>query len=439
MRAAAFMIAILGLPALLAGCPTPDGGDGTDTAPDAISGGDDATPVAGAEPSGAQRKVASRFEVDGLKLGRDAAQVLERYPADGELTMHPYWAEEGVTGVVAADRSDGSTAELENVYFLDGQLVGFARHLEQTEEAFTTEIEALSAIAGEPQASPPAWALETRFFDGFEEAVQEDFITYQHWGDEAARVIMMAMYNEQLGGSDYMLLHTEYFDECLSATAQAGEAEQPPAAQPPPPPPPPVSPLEDPELPSEPGLSGHYLLDGVRLGSAYDEVSRRYPDGGELATTEAWTEDGQTGMITATAADGTPRTESTVFLDGRLVGFSRVEPANAEQFGGTVDALTATFGKAAGEPPMWVQDSAFFADGGYQPAPPHITPWFWADEDSRTVLMALLDTDKGAVTTMLADADRYQPAMRLAMRAAMKKMMNEMQEQEQPPLTVPSL
>ncbi|GEM_PF-3832201 len=432
MQAKALLIAILGLPVLLAGCPAPDGSEGSDTAGTApgVTAGDDQ-----AAPPGAARRITSGFEVDGLRLGLDVSEVLGRYPADGELQTHPYWAEENVTGIVAADRPDGSTAILENVYFLAGQLVGFARHVEQSEEAFTTETDALSAVAGEPQTSPPAWALETPFFDGFEEAAQEEFITYKYWGDEPARVIMIAMYNSQLGGSDYMLLHTDLFDECLSAAADADEAGQPPAAQQPPPPPPGL-PTEDPEIPDEPGQSGFYRLDGVKLGSSYEEVSRRYPEDGELQTTEAWREDGETGMITATATDA-PRTESAVFHQGRLVGFSRVEPANAEQFGGMIDALTATFGKPASQPPTWVRESAFFADG-YQDAPPHITPRFWADEDSRTVLMALLDSEKGAATTMLADADRYQPAMQLAMRAAMRKMMNEMQQQEQPPLTVPT-
>lgn len=419
MRSTAFAVAALWLAAVISGCPAQDGGEeaGTATVQPAAAGGESADTTAPA--AGSRRKITSSLAIDGMQLGSSVEDVLARYPADGALKPQPVWAVEDATGIVPADLADGSTAEQETSYFLGGQLVGFVRHVEQDAALFALDTEALREAEGPSASDPPAWALATSFFEGYEDAPKEDYVDFMFWADEQSHVVLVAMYNNEFGAADYMLLHTELFDQCVDATIEASSASAPP------PPPPPDEIMAEP--PSEPGLAGDYRVDGIKLGISFEQLSQRYPADGGMLVSETWAEDGQTGMLGANPIDGTPMpAESAVFLYERLVGFTVVDTMDEATFLlTTAEELTESYGESTADPPQWCLETSFFAQG-YPPRPEHMLGMFWADEDSRTMLMAVYNAEQEALTLMVADLDRYQPAYEAAMAAAMQQMMTDL-------------
>lgn len=426
MRPAALLIATAGLAAWLSGCPAPEDGDSTATRPGDTAGPSGAGAVGAGSLIEPRQSIECSLALDGVKLGVSVSAVMERYPEDGRLLPTPVWAVEDATGIVMASQP-GDDSEHETSYLLGGQLVGFARHIEEDEAVYAVQIDELEATGGAAAADPPDWALTSSFFEGYAENPKEEYVDYVFWADEPSQVVLAAMYNRQLGAADYMLLQLELFEECIEATAAAVREKQP---DPPPPP-------ELPEPPAEPGQAGDYRVDGVKLGTSYTSFIQRYPEDGPLLVTPTWAEEGQTGMLGINPRDGTPLpAEAAVFLYGRLVGLTVSDAMDEAAFVVVGEELEGEHGPAVANPPQWCLETSFFADG-YPPTPEYIAAMFWADEESRTLLMAVYNSEQETSTLMVADLDRYQPAYALAMNAAMQEMMGGISGEGSPTVQVP--
>jgi hypothetical protein len=150
------------------------------------------------------------FELGGLRIGIAPAAYRLHYDSRPDMALFPTWIEQSRTGVVAANLASGSVSFGEVAYFLDGELVGMMRHVEEAAvdyADFTNEIE---RRFGPPTDDPPRWARVAPFFAGYQKP--DPGLIMKFWGNSQTREVFFASRNNTLGTTDYMLCDVDRFD-----------------------------------------------------------------------------------------------------------------------------------------------------------------------------------------------------------------------------------
>jgi len=160
------------------------------------------------------------FELAGLRLGISPKVYRVSYDSRPDIVLVPTWIEQGLTGVITANLSDGSVSYGEVAYFLDGELVGVMRHKEEAVVKYADLTNDLERRFGPPEEEPPRWARITPFFAAYQKP--EEGLVMKFWGNSRTREVFYAARNNSIGTTDYMLCDVDRFDD-VSQQIQMGQ------------------------------------------------------------------------------------------------------------------------------------------------------------------------------------------------------------------------
>jgi hypothetical protein len=160
------------------------------------------------------------FELAGLRLGMSPQVYRVYYDSRPDIVLVPTWIEQGLTGVITANLSDGSVSYGEVAYFLDGELVGVMRHKEEAVVKYADLTNDLERRFGPPEQEPPRWARVTPFFAAYQKP--EEGLVMKFWGNSRTREVFYAARNNSIGTTDYMLCDVDRFDD-VSQQIQMGQ------------------------------------------------------------------------------------------------------------------------------------------------------------------------------------------------------------------------
>jgi hypothetical protein len=195
-----------------------EAGDAPEEAAPSDSGtdedGSDSTPAADQDAG------AGVFELGGLRLGISPQVYRVYYDSRPDIVLVPTWVEQGLTGVITANLSDGSVSYAEVAYFLDGELVGVMRHKEEAVVKYADLTNELERRFGPPEEEPPRWARVAPFFASYQKPGEG--LIMKFWGNSRTREVFYAARNNTIGTTDYMLCDVDRFDT-VSQQVQMGQ------------------------------------------------------------------------------------------------------------------------------------------------------------------------------------------------------------------------
>jgi hypothetical protein len=385
--------------ALLTACPA---GKARTGASGVAPGGSAAT----APPAAKLIIPAGKLAWQGWQLGLSWADAQARL-GDG-VKLSETWATPGELGAVTASPASGEPYPEQALVFTSGQLVGYNYSADMPVEQYGNLKAELAGSLGEPAAVPPAWALGSPYFAGYKPPRPELEVWY--WGDEAARAVLLLLYNKPANLGIVMLANVDQFNKAntdiAAATAQPGAAAGTPAAG--------AAGAGIAEVTTV--VSGSpYKLDGYRLGDPYSAVQAAFPADGSVLLSKLWAVEGQTGTLGATPSDLSRQypAREAAFLGGALAGYSRSEELSREEFIAATDLFDQDYGAAQFDPPAWLTGTPYQE---YFEAPGVDKELLqWADEQTHTVLFAEYDYQQGVAVFKLVDAYAYPAAKRQTM------------------------
>ncbi len=411
-----FVIAA-GLAAMLCcnGCPAGDGGsDNAKPVATKLTGdsGTAAANTAEAKPVADEVVInEGMFDVSGVKLGMTYDAWLEYYPDASGVTLESTWTTEGETGLVSAIPGDLDLAPIDSAWFYNTQLVGFNSDFNMTQEDFTSRIATVEAKYGEAAGEPPAWALETPFFRGYEDPT-EGFIQ-RFWFNEDGHEVMMSFHIDDENFGAFSLINVELLDgrieealiakmnkeregdveggpDAAAAGANAGQAAEV-------------------RTEFEVVPAGKFGFDGVYLGAEADLVKSRY-EARKLTVMGMWVDRDWTGRV-----DGNPMngdlypSEAAWFLDGGLVMFMSTFAGSDSSYAKAVNSVAGVYGEQLSDIPDWAKDTDFFESLNFQGKEEGVS--VWVDEASRGVFFITFEQADGLIMAIMVDLDNYLEAM----------------------------
>ncbi len=396
-------IAIAALLLLLTACPKGGGGTSTTSA-----SGTTTPPTATTPPPEPPVIVpAGTLAWNGWQLGTDWTDAEARLGSDVKLIE--MWAEKPKLGEVTVRPQAGGEFPEQVLVFLDSQLVGYNFSDMLAVEQFGNLKSEITGQLGEPSPTPPAWAMDSPYLEGYRDPVKE--VQFYYWGDEAARALMLIIYNNLTGLSVVTLANVDYFklaNERINTRLTQGA---PPAAGA-------AGQAEAPEAETSSPVFGEvavtttcdFTLQGHKLGDTYAQVKGDCPDNGQLLISNMWAVELQTGMCGASPSDLSRPYPSFAawFLNGALAGYIRNEEMSREEFIKATDEFDANYGAAVFDPPAWYLSTP---DGKKYLVPDADTEQLiWPDEANQAILFAQYNFKEHVATFMMFDCYAYPVA-----------------------------